>query len=57
MRVLPEPGGNVAPCGKEGFMKGIHGLELMSVFKLPLPSIPKHSQWDLDQGSMQDGPS
>ena len=24
--------------------------------KLPLPSIPKRSQWDLDQGNTQGGP-
>lgn len=36
-----EDGGNVDPCGEDGFTKGIHGVEIMSLNSLAI--IPKLS--------------
>lgn len=43
-----EASGNVAPCGEDGFTKVWTDIQFW------MPSIPKHSQWNLDRGNMQD---
>lgn len=38
-----EDGGNVDPCGEDGFTKGLHGVEMMSLNSL---AITPNTQWD-----------
>ncbi|MED6234400.1 hypothetical protein ATANTOWER_028722 [Ataeniobius toweri] len=56
-KCLQETSGNVAPCVKDGFTKGIRCMKLMSILvNFSCHPSPKCSQSTLDQGNAQDSP-